>query len=177
MLTFFLIDLIMIFTSQGGKFFMIVDITDIKKQSGLKKQFSVNEDFLVSEPNAELTVKAKADLVLTNTGKSILLTGSLSGETSVECARCLKLHPVSFTSAVYEDFHCVSEMTSQSRYDLDFFEYSGSRVDISEALRQNCIINIPFTHLCSPDCKGLCGSCGCDLNTGECSCSEQEHIS
>lgn len=34
-------------------------------------------------------------------------------------------------------------------------------------------LNIPMKPLCTPDCKGLCPTCGIDRNTGSCDCAEE----
>ena len=33
-------------------------------------------------------------------------------------------------------------------------------------------MNVEGKYLCSEDCKGLCSTCGADLNEGECGCSK-----
>jgi uncharacterized protein len=35
-------------------------------------------------------------------------------------------------------------------------------------------VELPFAPVCRPDCRGLCGRCGGDLNLGECTCSEPD---
>ena len=34
------------------------------------------------------------------------------------------------------------------------------------------LVNWPDKVLCSEDCKGVCGSCGKDLNLGTCDCQD-----
>ena len=42
-------------------------------------------------------------------------------------------------------------------------------VDITEDVRQEIILAYPMAPVCRPECKGLCASCGQNLNTGGCS--------
>jgi DUF177 domain-containing protein len=35
-------------------------------------------------------------------------------------------------------------------------------------------VELPFAPVCRPDCRGLCGRCGGDLNLGECTCVEPD---
>jgi uncharacterized protein len=36
------------------------------------------------------------------------------------------------------------------------------------------VLGVPARSLCRPDCRGLCPSCGQDLNQTACDCSAQE---
>jgi uncharacterized protein len=54
----------------------------------------------------------------------------------------------------------------------DSFHYTGNTIDLKEALRQLFLASLPFSPVCSEDCKGLCDSCGADLNRSECRCSK-----
>jgi uncharacterized protein len=44
-------------------------------------------------------------------------------------------------------------------------------LDLTEAVRQYVIINLPMKPLCRRDCAGLCASCGVNLNDHQCGCS------
>jgi uncharacterized protein len=35
---------------------------------------------------------------------------------------------------------------------------------------QSLVVDLPFAPLHSPDCAGICASCGQDLNAGDCRC-------
>lgn len=48
-------------------------------------------------------------------------------------------------------------------------------IDLEELLREEVILSAPSKHLCKDDCKGLCVTCGKNLNEGECTC-EKGHI-
>ena len=47
-------------------------------------------------------------------------------------------------------------------------------LDLSELLRQSILLTLPMTPLCRPDCKGLCPTCGANLNYETCSCEEED---
>ena len=51
--------------------------------------------------------------------------------------------------------------------------YHGEEIDISETIRESLQLVLPMKPVCSPDCKGLCAHCGCDLNIEQCSCKEE----
>jgi uncharacterized protein len=47
-------------------------------------------------------------------------------------------------------------------------------IDISRDIYDYAMLAIPMKSLCSEECKGLCPKCGTDLNTGSCSCTQDE---
>lgn len=100
----------------------------------------------------------------------IELSAKLNVRYETVCARCLK--------PLEED------MTLELRYpiaesleNMDNDEYIipvNGLIDLSELVRENIILNLPISHVCSEDCKGLCSKCGADLNLGDCGCVRVE---
>lgn len=69
---------------------------------------------------------------------------------------------------------CLSESEEDQVHDfeeeLEKEEMIDGFVDVSEIVRDTLIISQPMRSLCSVDCKGLCPSCGKNLNEGDCDC-------
>ncbi|KAI3694081.1 hypothetical protein L1987_77040 [Smallanthus sonchifolius] len=60
--------------------------------------------------------------------------------------------------------------------DLDdwlYFPPEEKSVDISKHIRDMVHLEIKINAICNPMCKGLCLSCGQNLNNGSCNCSQQ----
>jgi len=47
-------------------------------------------------------------------------------------------------------------------------------LDLTDALREEFMLAEPLFVECRPDCKGLCGRCGANLNDGPCGCAEPQ---
>lgn len=75
---------------------------------------------------------------------------------ALECARCLEHFekPVKATVEVHAPF-------------------TAENVEAGDEARQSLHLGIPVKPLCRPDCKGLCSTCGTNLNTGTCNCSPE----
>lgn len=54
--------------------------------------------------------------------------------------------------------------------DLSFSAFDGEIVDLRPILREQMILALPMSNICSPDCKGLCLSCGENIQKGDCKC-------
>ncbi len=49
---------------------------------------------------------------------------------------------------------------------------TGNRLDVADLAQQLLLSELPMGLRCSDDCKGLCGTCGMNKNTGACTCSD-----
>jgi uncharacterized protein len=43
-------------------------------------------------------------------------------------------------------------------------------IDLADKVREALLLDLPIRLLCREDCRGLCPSCGANLNAGDCGC-------
>ncbi|MBR2043208.1 MAG: DUF177 domain-containing protein [Clostridia bacterium] len=48
------------------------------------------------------------------------------------------------------------------------------KLDLDELIFTEVIISLPMKHLCQKECKGICASCGKNLNDGKCNCNTKQ---
>jgi uncharacterized protein len=117
-----------------------------------------------------LTVHATLD----KTPTQILLTANIHTQGRFECDRCV----APFTASLAPSYAIVYINEGSDTAHLDPSEFqvipSGANIiDITEDVRQTILIAVPLKLLCSEQCKGLCPTCGKNLNEGACSCKEE----
>ena len=107
-------------------------------------------------------------------GQELFFQGHIDGSVIGHCARCLE----EYTFQLGKDFFIVlvpkanmPEEVELSGGELDLSFYEGDQVDLSPLVREQIILALPTRPLCREDCKGLCASCGVNLNTQACSCT------
>ena len=113
------------------------------------------------------------DVMLTNTGDGVLATGIVRAHVTGECDRCLE--PASFDIAgEIEEFYLFEEPEDPEAYE-DGYELLGEDriVDLGEPINDAVVMDTPFVVLCKPDCRGLCPTCGINLNVEQCDCAAQ----
>lgn len=54
------------------------------------------------------------------------------------------------------------------------FPATDKEIDISKHIRDIIHLEITLDAVCSPNCKGLCLTCGANLNTSSCTCSKDK---
>jgi uncharacterized protein len=96
--------------------------------------------------------------------------GTIEGDVALECSRCL-----GDTSAhVVDDAHLIfAEAGAEGvEDDPDVFvlDDRSNDLDLRPAIREQWLLNVPGYALCRDDCKGLCATCGAELNLGPCDC-------
>lgn len=127
----------------------------------------------VGDKELMLPQGASYDVVLTNAGDGILVTGIVRASVTGACDRCLE--PSSFEVAgEIEEYYLFEEPTDPESYE-DGFELVGPDrvIDLGDAISDAVVMDTPFVVLCREDCQGLCPVCGANLNEGDCGCASQ----
>jgi len=105
-------------------------------------------------------------------GSRFYFNGHMEGRAAVDCRRCLT--PVE--PGVSEDLHLFfvdSDDTETDDDDPDVYRMNPKTglLDLRPAIREQWLLAAPTLVLCREECKGLCPTCGHDLNTSSCSCT------
>jgi len=121
----------------------------------------------------EFAQKEPVNLTITNLGnKIIMIEGSTNISLTLFCSRCLKEIVFPFKIEVQKevDFNLTEEQRAEG---LDETNYIiGYKLDVDTLIYDEILIEFPLQLLCSEDCKGLCKTCGTDLNEKSCDCDK-----
>ncbi|HHW46269.1 MAG TPA: DUF177 domain-containing protein [Clostridiales bacterium] len=89
---------------------------------------------------------------------------------TAECDRCARECSNHYTLPVERIL--VTKLESSEDND-DILVVEGMKLDLKELVYTEVLLFLPTKNLCKPDCKGICPSCGRNLNDGECGCNNQ----
>jgi len=112
----------------------------------------VDEDFKCLAP---LRIKAN----IQRADEAIIANVEVEGSFEIECARCLE-------PAVRKrknSFVLYFDVTPKTEF-----------IELGEDIRQEIVLALTSVELCKNDCKGICPSCGANLNNEKCKCSKEE---
>jgi uncharacterized protein len=102
-------------------------------------------------------------------------TGTVTARLRLECGRCLE----PFEIPVHAPFDlryapAPSAAAGDEREvgddDLTTAFYRDHAIDLEELMREQFQLALPMKPLCSESCRGLCPTCGGNLNTNPCTC-------
>jgi uncharacterized protein len=93
--------------------------------------------------------------------------GRIDGKVALECRRCI----AETAADVHDEVHLIfAEAGDPDDPDVYAIDPGARELDLRPAVREQWLLDAPAYALCRPDCKGLCPTCGTDLNTGNCEC-------
>lgn len=113
-------------------------------------------------------------LDVTLTGRDVLVRGRIAGVLAAECRRCLGEVRVPIDEAVTLLYRAGLDPVSAEAEEAYPLPDREREVDLWPALREHLLLAAPEFPVCGPDCRGMCGRCGANLNEGPCSCGEPE---
>lgn len=111
------------------------------------------------------------------------IRGNIELKTRAACGRCLVDYDASIVHAFAVDFtpepiepDPEEAEIALGEADIGIIHYRGNTIDLREAIQEQVILALPLRPLCREGCKGLCHSCGENLNEGDCRCLEKSAI-
>jgi len=143
---------------------MNIKVSEIPEE-GLEVDFTKRLDSL----NADV----RARMVLKRIGADVVISGNVDTQVSLECGRCLEnfsqglFVPMELTFGAERPFKDDEVELSEEDVLRGFMD---DEIDLGHIIEEHVLLNLPMRPLCSEDCKGLCPSCGTDLNKCECGC-------
>ena len=118
----------------------------------------------------------EVDLTYYRSGQDILFHGRFNGEFGGCCGRCLETY--NFELDKHFDFVLTPGLVNAERRteeltrdDLGLSFYALDEIDLAPLIAEQVLLALPTRPLCSENCRGLCGSCGVNLNIQSCSCA------
>ncbi|MDD3165562.1 MAG: DUF177 domain-containing protein [Oscillospiraceae bacterium] len=106
--------------------------------------------------------------IVRNTAGVLTMTGHVDTTLDCICDRCAK--PFTEDISYPIDAVLVTEVQQEDFLDENCFLLQGNDADLDEIVTTTFVLNMDSKMLCRPDCKGLCPTCGKDLNDGACDC-------
>ena len=114
-------------------------------------------------------------------GAEIRIAGQLDASFELTCSRCLEPAQVHVSKPFDLYFRQRDEAMFDEDEEVELDEedtrtafFTGTKLAIGDILCEQILLALPMKALCTVDCKGLCPSCGTNLNTGSCRCPKEE---
>jgi uncharacterized protein len=136
----------------------------------LEKMFTV-----IDEPDIHFPHGLEGFVTMYRSHDTLFIRGRIISEVRRNCSRCTK--QVSSVFDIPYNYVCLLQTISENEIelkeeDLDLSFLTGTDIDIGQIIIEQIVLTLPIQPLCSEECRGLCATCGKDLNTGTCRCHE-----
>jgi uncharacterized protein len=153
----------------------------LKSDIGAVRSYDFDYDEPLDLDDAVATdISGRVKFTLTNFG--IVAAIQAHAMLHLTCARCLEPFQTPVDVAFEEEYQPEIDITSglpssTPRSDTASSISANHTLDLREAIRENILLAVELIPLCSPTCRGLCATCGTNLNTDVCSCPPAEESS
>jgi uncharacterized protein len=107
----------------------------------------------------------------------VVLSGRIATHVIATCVRCLDQFEIGIDETVRRVANVVPDnqvVEDTGDPDFVFLPMSLPVWDLSDVLREVALLALSEKPLCRDDCKGLCPSCGANLNHETCPCQRTE---
>jgi uncharacterized protein len=151
---------------------MRIDLANVAEVPGAHGRYRIEETI---EPVDGVTVvgPVTGDITVLNTGSLLLVRGTLHAVIRTTCVRCLTIVEQHLDMPIAEEFAAETTAPDVETVDRESPEESAIEdyvLDAGEFVRQQVSVHAPMATLCKPDCKGMCATCGQNLNEAPCRC-------
>ncbi|MDA1108279.1 MAG: DUF177 domain-containing protein [Nitrospinae bacterium] len=161
---------------------MYFAIDDLRGEALEFTQREKKEDFEAAHPECSLVTDIEVVGTLRKSGVDVYLSGEIRTELFVTCTRCLE--PFKFPVKCMVTARYVPQSEPDKEHaeveldasDIEIEYYDDGRVDITQSVCDQILLEVPQICLCEKDCKGLCPDCGENLNLGACGCGNESSI-
>jgi len=142
----------------------------LRAAPGTERRYSVEDVRLDIADDLALAEPINGEVRLSRTGRSVLAKAHLSTAIEGYCSRCLTTIVAPIDVDIDEEALPSIDIDTGLPLDRDA-EPDALRLDdhheldLAEPVREAISLAEPITLLCREDCRGLCPTCGADLNT------------
>ena len=151
-----------------------MDVSQALKNPGQSYPFEAGLELepmeVLSDPVHFTDIRVEGEYLCAGNNR-ISLKAEVKATADTRCSRCLE--PVSLPVAAEID---VAFDRQPDPDDPDLYSFEASTIELTDAVRDALLLELPMRILCSQDCKGLCSKCGVNLNKGTCTCQEGAEV-
>jgi uncharacterized protein len=152
----------------------------LKEATGAVRTYEIEIDLDGDFDDEDLTIVSPltGQVRFLRAGPNILVRGELQVTVEKSCGRCLAPFTAPMTVELQEEFFPTLDVisgaviTQSSEVEEANLINEQHILDLWEVVRQEILVESDSLFYCRPDCKGLCLTCGQDLNLGSCDCQK-----
>jgi uncharacterized protein len=144
----------------------VVNVADLVHHPAMRREEHLTgptDTIVVTETVVADQSTLAVDVRIEAVSDGVLVKGTAKVSWGSTCRRCLD--PIEGTTVA--EFQ---EMYSEHPVEGETYPLRHDAVDLELVAREAILLDLPLAPLCEEGCKGLCVTCGANLNEGACSC-------
>lgn len=150
------------------------------------KEFVLEDQAVWTDPLAEFSLPGtileplKAVFTVYAQDDGVLIRGKLTGKVALACNRCTEDAVVAINQAMdtFEPYPLEEPGEDDLEVDRELIRRApsgqGIEMNLAALAWEEFSLALPMKPLCDAACKGLCPTCGANLNTAPCACVTED---
>jgi uncharacterized protein len=159
---------------------VVIDLRsfDLVSGSGTRREIEVPAAGLIIAAQRYVVDPARPAVVvdLSRSASGWFFRLRLSAEAVGPCSRCLEEARIPVEVDAREFAAAGREPDAEFDEDFDCEYLTADRLDVTSWVRDCVAESLPTVVVCRPDCRGICPTCGANLNEGDCECPKEPEI-
>ncbi|MEW6573281.1 MAG: DUF177 domain-containing protein [Bacillota bacterium] len=151
-----------------------ISVAGLKRTPAQERRYQITGNIETIPGEGDEPVPLVSPVVLqlriTNAGDFLWAVGDVKATVRLTCSRCIKEFPLDLEGRFEEKYSLHGGANEDSIEDV---APAADELDFTDQVIETIILSLPMKPLCDEDCKGLCLTCGRDLNTGICGCPQE----
>jgi uncharacterized protein len=135
----------------------------VHQSVGYSREFPFDVDKIRLPPDLDLR-NLTGTARITRTPQGLVTQVKMQAAIAAECVRCLTPCP----QPLAIDFTELYAFSKRFMTDSELILPEDGHIDLEPLVREYMLLDVPISPLCRPDCKGLCPTCGANLNDVTC---------
>ena len=148
---------------------MEIKFSEIKsrkeKNKSISYEFNLEPTYFEGE-KISFPFKLKTEGRIIIDDEIAIVEANIKTSIEISCSRCLETFIYPIDIDIEERFTNNDEKANE-----DIVFVKGDIINITEIIESSIISTLPIKRLCKETCKGLCQSCGANLNNQTCKCN------
>lgn len=151
---------------------MLFELKSVFQSEGEEKQVNYKLDIADIDIDGVFPFRTPIDVTATAKNRASLVSITIRAcfSYSRSCDRC----STDFTRQMDMRFEHKLAQTLVDDGNDDYIETPDFKLELDEIVISDILLSLPQKNLCKDDCKGLCQTCGKNLNEGDCSCDKRQ---
>ncbi|MDK2919311.1 MAG: hypothetical protein PWQ37_2044 [Candidatus Petromonas sp.] len=100
------------------------------------------------------------------------IDADFSGVVTFRCNRCLNDFKQTIDGKLFSNI-LISDNFNEQEDEKNLY-LKEDILDLSTIIEETITLSLPMKVVCSKECKGLCASCGANLNETKCNCNQEK---
>ena len=142
---------------------VLLSVSDLLVDPGKAREVEVAVPVDVDLPGGSIHGQAEMALVLRSLSDGVVSKGAATAVVELVCTRCLTRWSEEISAAIDQVYRLHPDDP-----DGEMGIEPGGHIEVGDVARDELALGIPLAPVCTPGCRGLCPTCGTDLNTAPC---------